>query len=245
MENEETVMSKTAVVLPPTQYTRTSRLPIPPLQPGDRLSRREFARRYEAMPHIKKAELIEGVVYMPSPVHFSTHSEPHAHIIGWLVVYAAATPGVQLGDNATVILDADNEVQPDVLLRLAEDKGGQSRINAKDYVEGSPELVVEIAASSASIDLHDKKHIYRRNGVQEYLVWEVYDGRITWFYLDEGEYQPLPPDDNGIFRSRVFPGLWLAAVDLLRGELTAVLQTVRDGLQTEEHKQFVAKINQL
>jgi Uma2 family endonuclease len=245
LEFEETIMSKTAVILPPTQDTWTSRLPVPPLQPGDHLSRREFARRYEAMPHIKKAELIEGVVYMPFPVHFSTHSQPHANIMIWLGTYFVATPGVQLGDNATVILDADNEVQPDALLRLAEDKGGQSHINAKDYVEGPPELVVEIAASSASIDLYDKKHIYRRNGVQEYLVWEVYDGRITWFYLEEGEYQPLPPDDEGIFRSRVFPGLWLAAVDLLRGELTAVLQTVQAGLKTDEYKQFVAKINQL
>ena len=154
-------MSDTAV-MPLTHQVKL--LPVPPLESGDRLSRAEFERRYEAMPHIKKAELIEGVVFMPSPVHFATHGQPHAHVITWLGIYCAATPGVKLGDNATVLLDADNEVQPDALLRLEEGKGGQSGINHKDYVAGAPELVVEIAASSASIDLHEKKHVYRRNG---------------------------------------------------------------------------------
>ena len=41
---------------------------ILPLEHGDHLTREEFERRYEAMPHVRKAELIEGVVYMPSPV---------------------------------------------------------------------------------------------------------------------------------------------------------------------------------
>lgn len=224
-------MSDTPVLTQAPAYT-VQLLSIPPLESGDRLTRAEFERRYEAMPRAKKAELIEGVVHMPSPVRFMSHSQPHAYIIGWLAVYAAANPEVRLGDNATVRLDADNEVQPDALLCLDEGKGGKSRISRDDYIEGAPELVVEIAASSASIDLHDKKRVYRRNGVQEYIVWQIYDGRITWFYLNEGAYQELTPDEDGIIRSRVFPGLWLAAAALLTGDLAAVLAVCQQGLAT-------------
>ena len=235
-------MSDTAFMSPPH---KVKLLPVPPLESGDRLSRSEFERRYEAMPHINKAELIEGVVYMPSPVHFATHGQPHAHVIGWLAVYCAATPGVQLADNATVLLDVDNEVQPDALLRLEENKGGQSHINRKDYITGAPELVVEIAASSASIDLHEKKHVYRRTGVQEYIVWQIYDGRITWFMLDEGEYKEVTADEQGFIRSRVFPGLWLAVEEMLGGDLTAVLATVQQGIQSVEHTEFATKLKNI
>jgi hypothetical protein len=125
---------------------------ILPLENGDHLNRVEFERRYAAMPHLKKAELIEGVVHLSSAVRFASHAEPHASLITWLGVYRAATPGVRLGDNATVRLDGDNEPQPDALLRLDPAVGGRSRLSGDGYVEGAPELVVEIAASSASYD---------------------------------------------------------------------------------------------
>ncbi len=140
---------------------------VPPLQNGDRLMRYEFERRYRAMPHLKKAELIEGVVYMSSPVRHQSHGRPHAQIMGWLAAYYAAVPGLDLSDNSTVRLDMDNEVQPDALLRLEAEVGGQSRIGDDDYLEGTPELIVEIAASRATYDLHDKLHVYRRSGGQE------------------------------------------------------------------------------
>ncbi|MGL5064477.1 MAG: Uma2 family endonuclease, partial [Microcoleus sp.] len=133
-----------------------------PLENGDRLSRAEFHDRYLAMPHVKKAQLIEGVVYMPSPVRHRSHGKPHAAIAGWLLNYQVATPGVDLGIETTVFLDGDNEPQPDALLRI--ENGGNSRITDDDYVQGAPELIVEIAASTASYDLHDKKKAYRRNG---------------------------------------------------------------------------------
>jgi Uma2 family endonuclease len=196
------------------------------------------------MPHVKKAELIEGVVYMPSPVHFESHGEPHAFIIGWLVSYCAATPGVRLGDNATVRLDLDNEVQPDALLRLEEALGGASHISDDDYVEGPPELIVEISGSSASYDLHDKLRVYRRNGVREYVVWRVYDGALDWFYLEGGEYHRLEPGEDGVIRSRVFPGLHLAAGALLSGDLATVLAVLQQGTQTEEHAAFVGRLSQ-
>jgi Uma2 family endonuclease len=152
-----------------------------PLESGDRLTRAEFERRYDAMPHIKKAELIEGVVYVPSPVRSASHAQRHGLIITWLGVYAAATPGVELNDNATVRLDLDNEPQPDALLRLHERLGGQTRLSPDDYIEGGPELVAEIAASSAAYDVHDKLRVYRRNQVQEYLVWQVHEHRLDWW----------------------------------------------------------------
>src|SRR5689334_16684531 len=146
-----------------------------PLEPGDRLSRAEFERRYEAMPNLKKAELIEGVVYMPSPVRIRRHGRPNVHLCAWLGAYEAATPGVLAADNSTVRLDPDNDPQPDGLLFIDPEKGGQARISADDYLEKGPEWLGEIAASSASYDMHTKLNVYRRNGVLEYLVWRVLD----------------------------------------------------------------------
>jgi hypothetical protein len=105
---------------------------IPPLEPGDRLSREEFERRYSAMPGVKKAELIEGVVYMPSPARFNRHSVPHAAVVGLLYNYSVATPGVQLADNGTVRLNAENEPQPDAFLFVEPACGGQARISDDD-----------------------------------------------------------------------------------------------------------------
>lgn len=210
-----------------------------PLESGDRLSRCEFERRYQSRPGVKKAELVEGVVYMPSPVRAKSHGEPHAQIMTWLGVYSAATPGVQLYDNATVRLDLDNEPQPDALLRLEPEQGGRSLISADDYIEGAPELIVEIAASSASYDLHDKLQVYRRNGVQEYLVWQVYDGRVDWFRWTENGYSALAPDSAGMIHSQIFPGLCLVVSALLQGDIAQVLAELQKGLGTAEHAIFV------
>jgi Uma2 family endonuclease len=208
---------------------------IPLLENGDHLTRPEFERRYAAMPQVKKAELIEGIVYMPSPVRVRQHGRPHALVMGWLGVYWAATPGVDLCDNTTVRLDLDNEPQPDALLRI---EGGTSRISEDDYIEGAPEFVVEIAASSASKDLHDKLRAYRRNGVQEYLVWQIYEQQLNWFSLQAGEYVLLAANNQGVICSQVFPGLWLASSALLHSDLSAVLNCLNQGLQTVEHACF-------
>jgi Uma2 family endonuclease len=215
---------------------------MPPLESGDRLTRAEFERRYHAMVHIKKAELVEGVVYVPSPVRSASHAKPHGCIITWLGVYAAATPGVALNDNATVRLDLDNEPQPDALLRLEEHLGGHSRLSPDDYIEGGPELIAEIAASSAAYDVHDKLRAYRRNQVQEYLVWQVHEPRLDWWRLQEGVYVPLQADAGGVVRSVVFPGLWLATPALLAGQMAEVLAVLRAGLAAPEYRTF---INQL
>jgi Uma2 family endonuclease len=209
---------------------------IPHLESGDRLTRAEFERRYKVTPEGFKAELVEGVVYVASPVRV-LHGNPHFKLITWLGVYTTATPGLSGADNATTRLDLDNEPQPDVLLRF--DQGGTSTISADGYVEGAPELVAEIATSSSAIDLGDKKNAYRRNGVQEYLVWQTFENRLSWFRLEEEAYVAIVPDKDGIIRSTIFPGLWLDVAALLDGQMMAVLNTLQAGITTPEHQAFV------
>lgn len=211
---------------------------IPPLRSGDHLTRDEFERRYQAMPDVNKAELIEGVVYMPSPVSAQDHGEPHFDLNGWLFVYRAHTPQVRGGDNSTLRLDLDNEPQPDGYLRLLPESGGQARL-VDGYVTGAPELIVEIAASSASYDLHEKLNAYRRNGVREYVVSRVWDEAVDWFVLRSGRFEPLTPAD-GIYRSEVLPGLWLEPAAALRGDVARVLEVLQQGLASPEHAAFVA-----
>ena len=216
---------------------------LPPLENGDRLTRAEFERRYDAMPHLKKAELVEGVVYVPSPVRYTQHGRPSSNVEIWLGNYRVATPGVGSAGNSTVRLDFDNEFQPDILLRL--EYGGRSELGPDGYVEGPPELVVEVAASSASYDLHDKLRAYRRNGVQEYVVWRVLDRTLDWYILREGTYERLEPDENGVIRSEAFPGLRLAVSALLADDMAAVLATLQEGLASPEHAAFVARLREI
>ncbi|HKM54954.1 MAG TPA: Uma2 family endonuclease [Isosphaeraceae bacterium] len=230
----------TAIMEPSACDRRSATLP--PLENGDRLTRAEFERRYEAMPELKKAELIEGVVYMPSPVRLSRHGRPQRHVSNWLGHYEAATPGVEGADNSTVRLDLDNEPQPDAFLFIDPARGGQARISQDDYLEGAPELVAEVASSSASYDLHVKLHVYRRSGVREYLVWRVLDGQIDWFVLREGEYEAMAAASDGILKSTVFPGLWLDSSALLGGDLASVLAILDQGVHSPEHAEFVARL---
>jgi hypothetical protein len=194
------------------------------------------------MPELKKAELIEGVVHMPSPVRLDQHGSPHADLVTWLGVFRAHTPGVRVGDNSTVRLDLDNEPQPDALLIVDPACGGRVVLSADGYVEGGPELVAEVAASSVAIDLHTKLRIYRRNRVQEYLVWRVLDRAIDWFVLRQGQYDRLPLNPDGFYRSEVFPRLWLDPEALVRSDLVTVLQVVQQGIASPEHASFVARL---
>ncbi len=217
---------------------KRSQVEIPVLENGDRLSRSEFERRYEAMPSLKKAELIEGIVYMPAALRFQPHAEPHGRLITWLGIYQAFTRKVRMGDNPTVRLDRNNDPQPDAVLFIDRIFGGQSEIDLDGYITGAPELVLEVAASSASIDLGVKKQVYCRNGVQEYLVWQVFDRTISWFELKDEGYELLP-EEAGILKSRVFPGLWLDGAAMIAGEMQQVLAVLNQGLATDEHRSFI------
>lgn len=195
---------------------------IPPLENGDHLGAREFLRRYEAMPGIKKAELIQGIVHMASPVRTDLHGKPDALIQGWLCLYAAFHPETTHATNVTVRLDSDDVAQPDAVLFLDASQGGKAGIDGDGYLSGAPELIVEIAASSVSRDAREKLVSYRRAGVAEYLLWRVLDGEIDWFVLEEDEYRALEPVD-GVVQSRVFPGLRLPVAAALAGDLATVL----------------------
>jgi Uma2 family endonuclease len=193
------------------------------LENGDRLNRVEFERRYTSS-NIKKAELIEGLVYVASPLRFTPHAKPHSQIIGWLITYQSMRTDLEVGIEPTVRLDADNEPQPDaVLFRL----GGNAQVDEDGYITGSPELIVEIAASTVSYDLHAKKRAYERNGVKEYIVWRTLDQQIDWFVLENGQYVKLAPDATGIIHSREFEGLRLNVSAILNGDISTVLKTLQ------------------
>ncbi len=193
------------------------------LESGDRLTRFEFHRRYEAMPNLKYAELVEGVVYLASPLRARYHGEPENSLGTWLGAYRASHPGLHVAHNSTLILDSDNEFQPDLCMWR---DGGSARFDAEGFIEGAPELVAEIAASSVSLDLHQKKHVYRRHEVREYIVWRVLEGALDWFVLIDGEFQLLLPGPGGVIESREFPGLRLNTAALLAGDMAGVLASL-------------------
>lgn len=176
---------------------------------------------------------------MASPVR-AFHGVPHADLVTWLGVYRIATPGVSAADNTTTRLDLDNEPQPDMLLRI--EVGGTSTISEDGYIEGAPELVAEIATSSAAIDLGAKKNAYRRNGVQEYLVWQTFENRFSWFRLQAEEFVLIEPDADGIIRSSTFPGLWLAVPALLERNMMEVLSVLQVGIADPAHQAFIQKL---
>lgn len=215
---------------------------LPELESGDELSRDEFERRYAAMRCLKKAELIEGVVCVPSPVRFEQHGERHAELVTWFGTYRTFTPRVRVGDNSTLRLDLDNEPQPDVVMIVDASCGGQARIDRDGYISGAPELAAEVAASTASLDLNAKLKVYHRSGVREYLVWRVLERAIDWFILRQSEYHRLPVGRDGVCRSETFPGLWLDMEALTSGDVLRVHTVLMAGVAAAEHGEFVERI---
>jgi Uma2 family endonuclease len=208
----------------------------PPLTAGDCLSRGEFLRRWEAHTEIKKAELIGGIVYIPSPVAVD-HGDTEGNVGTWIGVYRAATPGTASGHNTTSFLLEDCP-QADVNLRILPECGGASWVEG-NYRHGAPELFAKVCRSSAAYDLHQKLELYQDAGVQEYLAILLFEKEIRWHSLVEDEYELLSPGADSIWRSGVFPGLWLDGQALLAGNLSKVLATLQIGLNTPEHKAFV------
>jgi Uma2 family endonuclease len=206
---------------------------------GDRMSRQEFHRLYEKTPDGFKAELVGGIVYVASPLK-RRHGTNHPYLSGLLFAYQGATPGVELGDNTTVLLGDEGEPQPDLLLRILPEHGGQSTTSPDDYIEGAPELVAELAHSSRSIDLNAKRDDYARYGVLEYLVVNLADRRLHWLDLRSG--QELSPDGDGVVRVRCFPGLWIHAEALLAKDYAQLMATLQQGLATPEHSEFVRRL---
>jgi hypothetical protein len=217
---------------------------ILPLESGDVLDCDEFERRYEAMPQLKKAELIEGTVFITELVRFERHGAPHADLIGWLCNYEFRTPGLEAGSGATVRLDRCNILQPDAVLIKDPRRGGSTRLSDDDILVGAPELVAEVATSAASIELHQKLRVYERNRVQEYIVWRVLERQIDWFVLREDKFERLRPDADGVYRSEFYPGLWLDAKALIGYRLQQALSVLLQGIATPEHAAFVERLSQ-
>lgn len=210
---------------------------IPPLVAGHRLAQPEFHRRYESMPPATRAELVGGVVFMPSPVS-RDHCESTPNVTFWLVSYRRRTPGVRVSDNATLILGPSTEVQPDCLMRIEPERGGRCRLNEDGYLAGPPELVVEVARSGRRFDLGAKLADYERAGAPEYVVVAI-DPDEVFRHVRQGErLVRVPPDDDGLYRSRSFPGLWLDPAALLAGNLDGILAALDRGLATPEHAAF-------
>ncbi|MEM6560130.1 MAG: Uma2 family endonuclease [Planctomycetota bacterium] len=230
--------------LTPTERPVAETDNVPPLVNGDHLTREEFHRRYEAMPEVKKAELIEGVVYMPSPVSLN-HSEPHDALACWRGFYRMRTPGLISGMDSTVFLDGINEPQPDVALGIPRAAGGQTDITVvkgRRYIGSAPELCVEVAMSTSSIDLNAKLRSYERNGVQEYVVVLGEPPEVRWMVLENGRFERIDLDD-GLYKSRAFPGLWLDPAALLAGNLTRLADAVQRGCSEDQrHAAFVEQL---
>jgi Uma2 family endonuclease len=212
-----------------------------PLEPGDHMLRDEFERRYDAMPDGVKCELLDGVVYMPPPASGGFHAEPQFNFVAFLGTYAWSTPGVRGGDNASLRLDMKSMPQPDAYLAIEPSYGGRIRHDEKGIVIGAPDLIGEISASSVSYDLHIKKEIYRRNDVKEYVVWRTKEHAIDWFILRGEQYEPLPMA-AGVYRSELFPGLWLAATALIASDFATVKRALEQGLASPEHGAFVEQL---
>jgi Uma2 family endonuclease len=217
------------------------RTSAPPLEAGQRLDQREFHARYQAMPPGTKAELVGGVVVMPSPVG-NRHGTTCLNVAMWLGIYKSRTPGTQASDNATTILGDDDEFQPDCWLRILPAKGGQTRDQGK-YVEGAPELVVEIADSSRGIDLGPKLAEYERAGALEYVVFALDPDQVYWHTRQDDRLVRIDPDDDGWFRSKAFPGLWLDPVALFADDGLALIASLDRGLATEDHANFIATLS--
>lgn len=212
----------------------------PPLEPGDHLDQPTFHSRYEAMPEGTRAELVGGVVHMPSPA-----KRPHSLTTGWVSIwlgeYADATPGTEFHDNGSNLLGPENEPQPDGCLLIRPECGGQISIK-DDWIVGAPELVAEVAVSTESIDLHGKKADYERCGVREYVVFALRQQRVFWFVNRDDKFVELPPGQDGIYRSAVFPGLWLDPAAFLAGDRARVRAVGSAGLNSPEHAVFAQRL---
>jgi Uma2 family endonuclease len=212
---------------------RTPRRELPPLQSGDRLTGVEFERRATDA----RAELIDGVVYMGPPVSYE-HGDHQALLLTWLGTYAVGTPGVRASAEPTLRLDEANRPEPDACLRILPEAGGRVRHDPDGILRGTVELVAEVAASTAAYDLHQKKDAYARQALPEYLVLVLHSRELHWFVHRDGAYVVTAPDSRGIIRSVTFPGLWLDAPALLRGDGPALLETLRVGMASQEHEDF-------
>lgn len=217
-------------------YSSSQQNPRPQLRNGDRMKQPEFHAIYEQMPEGFKAELVGGTVFVSMPLG-KPHATDHVRLGSILDAYVAYPPGVEVLSEVTTILSNDDEVQPDLLMRVSPERGGKTRDTYGDeYILGAPELVCEIAHSSRAIDLNLKRKRYERTGVIEYIVFCLNPREVRWFdFVGKGTLQT---DSDGVFRSNVFPGLWICNQGLLERDYQRVMEVLKHGIATKVHKDF-------
>jgi Uma2 family endonuclease len=218
----------------------SARQPLPPLLPGQGMTGEEFLARWEAMPELKNAELLDGIVYMASPVGIA-HGDFDGLAVGWLARYAAATRGVKVATNTTWVMEGNSIPQPDIALYIPPEYGGRIK-RVKNLATGAPELIVEISYSSADRDFDIKKALYQRSSVREYITVDLLAGVLTWRVLESGVYSDLAPDVDGLLKSRIFPGLWLDVAAFWVEDGAKIAAAVDRGIAAPEHAQFVAEL---
>ncbi len=206
---------------------------------GDRMNVQEFLRRWEELPDLKNAELIDGIVHVPSPVS-RQHGCLDTRIISWLAQYAQLTPGCEAGNNSTWLM-LDSAPQPDAYLRILPAHGGQSRDEVQ-YSAGAPELAIEICMTSTEVDFGPKRRLYQRAGVREYITAELFAKRILWRVLSGDVYVPQEAPPDGILRSQVFPGLWLDVAAFWANDGARMLAALNAGLASDDHQLFVQRL---
>lgn len=212
---------------------------VPLLENGARMRQPEFHRRYCESSGKAKIELIGGVVFVASPLSWP-HALYHDELGYLLGTYCRATPGTELGHDATAILGEQSEPRPDLLLRVIAECGGRSQVNAQKYVSGPPELLAEIAYSSLSIDLNQKRIDYEQAGVLEYLVLSIEDEQLFWFHFPSGN--AITANRRGVSRSLVFPGLWIHVPGLFARDSERSQQVLQQGLNSPAHRAFVRQL---
>jgi Uma2 family endonuclease len=217
---------------------------LPPLREGERLTRAEFHCRYAAMPHLKRAELIDGQVYIPT-LGDCWHGEARADLCGFLAMYRIDKPPVEAAIRPTIILDDLNEPQPDLTIFLSHDFGGTSFINSDGFIEGPPELIGEVVPDHRYYALHEKMDVFARSGVQEYVVWRVMEKQVDVFHLRERQYRHIRPDSDGLVKSKVFPGLWIDVLALQSREARKAFEVVQQGTASPENAAFVERLKGL
>ena len=214
----------------------------PQLLPGMHLDCDEFLERWVALPNLKYAELINGVVYMPSPLS-RDHGVPDNMIATWIGMYCWNTPGTEAGSNLTYLFSAKNVPQPDQSLRILPAHGGRTK-DQGNLNAGPPELAIEVSVSSLNFDLGDKLTMYELEKVQEYLIVDVKNQQIHWHQLVDNKYQRLEPDDAGVLKSIVFPGLWLNGQALFDHDTSLLQSVLQQGLHSPEHTEFIERLQQ-
>lgn len=230
------------VYLAHPQWYRQRDSSVPPLENGDRMTRAQFERAWDNTPDLKKAELLDGVVFMAPPVSAGQHGIPHSDLGLWLGTYRVQTPGVEQATDSTLRLPGDNDPQPDLCMFVLRDHGGSAWLDEKGYLLGTPNLVVEVAASTASYDRHQKLEVYRTAGITEYLVHRTLDREVDWFVLRGGQYERISADADSVTKSISLPGLWLDAAALARRDMGRVLAVLQAGLTSAEHAAFVERL---